>query len=170
VPKPTPLAVRLAARTVQTAGGCWVYEDGHASRSGHKQIWDNDRRKMVLVRRVAYALAHGPIPDGKPDGKLVCHHCDNPPCVNPAHLYLGIVADNNRDRDERGRHRPLRGAENGNAKLTENQVLEILRRAGRGEPQHLIAAAFGVTQGNVSYIYIVRGKTRRALTGAGVGP
>jgi len=163
MPKRTPLAARLAARTIRLESGCWVYDGGHAGRSGHKQIWDNDQRRMVLVHRAAYAAARGPIPNGL----NVLHHCDNPPCVNPAHLYLGTVADNNRDRDQRGRHRPLHGAEHGSAKLNENQVREILRRAGRGEPQHVIAADFGITQGNVSYIAL--GKTWRTLTRAGVG-
>ena len=60
-----------------------------------------------------------------PEGSHVLHKCDNNYCVNPDHLYLGNQVDNNRDRDNRGRHVALRGADNGNSKLTEQAVREI---------------------------------------------
>lgn len=103
-PEPTPtfdalLAERLAARTV--FGGpddCWVFQSPAGNpRSGHRQI--SSRGRMRQAHRVAWELANGPIPPGM----CVCHSCDNPPCVNPAHLWLGTVADNNRDRDAKGR-------------------------------------------------------------------
>jgi len=50
---------------------------------------------------VAYAMAHGPIPDGM----QVCHACDNPPCVNPKHLFLGTAKANAHDRDQKGRRK-----------------------------------------------------------------
>ena len=93
-----PAIERLAERLDRSGpGDCWIYTGGASTRSGHRQIWSDG--KMVLAHRVAYEAAHGRIPDGL----CVCHACDNPPCCNPDHLWLGTVADNNADRDRKGR-------------------------------------------------------------------
>jgi HNH endonuclease len=55
----------------------------------------------IRVHRIAYETAHGPIPAGM----HVCHHCDNPPCINPDHLFVGTALDNVQDMDAKGRRR-----------------------------------------------------------------
>lgn len=60
--------------------------------------------RPVTAARVSYEIANGPIPSGK----MICHTCDNPRCVNPAHLYAGTHADNFRDAVERGRNKLIR--------------------------------------------------------------
>lgn len=75
------------------------------------------------AHRMAYRLGVGSIPDGL----CVLHKCDNPPCCNPLHLFLGTRADNNRDKKEKGRAPSQKGEQNGNAKLTEAEILLICR-------------------------------------------
>ena len=77
--------------------------------------------KYFKTHRLAYAWVNGPIPDGM----WVLHKCDNPPCCNPDHLFLGTHKDNMRDMKEKGRAKGLVGTENHKATLTEAQVLEI---------------------------------------------
>ncbi|HDD9091832.1 TPA: HNH endonuclease [Escherichia coli] len=103
----------------------------------------------MLSHRVAFELYHSPIPSGK----MVCHKCDNPCCVNPEHLFLGSAQENMDDKIEKGRHR---GAKKGHAhhgaKLTEWQVVEIRKRLSEKESQYKIAKDMGVSQSIISNI------------------
>ena len=82
--------------TMNTATGCWIWS-GFGLKAGYGRAWMNGR--SILAHRVAYGLWVGPIPKGL----FVLHRCDNPPCINPDHLWLGTLGDNNRDRDQKGR-------------------------------------------------------------------
>jgi len=101
----------------------------------------------ISAHRLAYTLCIGAIPYGM----YVLHHCDNPPCVNPAHLFLGTQLDNLHDRDSKKR--------NGQTKLTEDQVEEIRRRSTAGYGvQVKLAREFGMSAGQICKI--VHGVTR----------
>lgn len=92
------------------------------------------------AHRLAWTLAYGPIPTGL----WVLHHCDNPPCCEPTHLFLGTNKDNSADRARKGRNPVRRGEANGNHRLTAEQVREIRLLAGQ-TPQTELARTYGVS-------------------------
>jgi hypothetical protein len=126
-------------------GGCLVFV-GSRSEDGYGFVGHAGRVRKT--HRVSYELQTG---KEIPEGLCVCHTCDNPPCVNPAHLWLGTVADNNRDRHAKGRTRavPHHGSENGSSKLIESDIPRILADQ-RSSAE--VARAFGVTVATVNLI------------------
>ena len=94
-----PVAERFWEKVDQSGGlfACWPWTANRNSRGYGDRFRVGD--KQYRAHRFAYELTHGPIPDGL----LVCHSCDNPPCCNPAHLWLGTAADNHADRNRKGR-------------------------------------------------------------------
>ena len=132
---------------VDRSGGpdvCWPWTAG-TTKDGYGMIRFGDEamyaHRIALERRL-----------GRPIKPRFCslHHCDNPPCCNPAHLFEGTKGDNNRDKAEKG------GAPHGEGhwrcKVTETDVQEIRCRAREGETQRFLAAEFDMSQSNVSLI------------------
>jgi HNH endonuclease len=101
------------------------------------------RERVVATHILMFELMGNYIPKGW----CVCHHCDNPPCCNPYHLFLGTHQDNVADRvlKDRTRH----GQTHASAKLTDEDVIWI---RNSDLSQAAIAAEFGIDQSNVSYI------------------
>jgi len=124
---------------------CWPFQ-GSPGPDGHIRLVLPEGR--VFVHRFSWELHRGPIPEGM----LVCHKCDNPPCVNPAHLFLGTHADNMADRNQKGRQARQRGEACGTAKLTEDKVREIRRLASEGSSPAALAVAFGVSERHIKNI------------------
>jgi hypothetical protein len=126
---------------------CWVWQ-GTISKNGYGSF--KLAGKAQTSSRVAWLASYG-----RPAGEnMVLHKCDNRPCCNPAHLYLGDVKQNARDMVERGRRRsgPVKGEHNGNSKLTETQVAEIKRLIASGKTNKAIAPLYGVTHQMISKI------------------
>lgn len=95
-------------------------------------------REKVLAHRHALALVRGSVPPHLD----VLHDCDNPSCVNPAHLHLGTRAQNNAERNLRGRE--ARGERNGRARLSEAVVRVARKQLALGRSQSSVAADLGV--------------------------
>lgn len=147
------VAERLANRSVWDANGCLIWQ-GAKFRFGYGTITTPGRRKR-RTHCVAWELANGPIPPGM----CVCHKCDVPACINPDHLFLGTIADNNADKLRKGRNVAHPGERNGRARLTAAQVREII---GDHRRQIDIAAEYGIKQAQVSRIK--RGQTWAGAT------
>ena len=115
--KKRPVAERFWEK-VDKSGICWEWLAFKESR-GYGSFSVN--RKSWKAHRFSWLLHYGEIPEGL----FVCHHCDNPSCVNPAHLFLGTAKDNAEDSVKKGRWPNLKGENNNYSKLTEKQVLAI---------------------------------------------
>lgn len=137
--------------------GCLEWA-GTCGRNGYGRY--QYQGKTRGTHRVAWEALRGPIPARM----LVCHHCDNPRCVNVAHLFLGTALDNNRDAHRKGRAitptcptaAKARGERIGGAKLTEGKVRAIKRALSSGAAQSALARAYGVSRAAVNLIAIGR--------------
>lgn len=154
---------KITRRVKVTDGDCWEWV-GSKLPSGYGHT--SHKKKMWLAHRLSWTLANGEIPSGM----VICHKCDNPPCVNPAHLFVGTHKENTQDAIKKGRYkgfkdprsypswRPGRmiGSEHPKAKLTEVDIKTIrhLYFAER-RLQREIGDFFGVSQMAISRI--VRG-------------
>jgi hypothetical protein len=148
--KGNTLAERLWKRVVAADNGCREWT-GHRARDGYGQISSGEGRRLIGTHVAAWIVTNGPVLDGL----WVLHKCDNPPCVNPEHLFLGSGQDNSDDMRAKGRARGPRGLVNGHGRLTAEQVAEIRRRwepgCGRFGPERRsgntaeLAHEFGVT-------------------------
>lgn len=143
---------RIFARIEQSESGCWLYTGGISS-SGYGVL--SVKGRSAHAHRVAYEIRCGAIPDGQ----CVLHRCDVRRCINPDHLFLGTLADNNRDTMNKGRTADRRGEKNTQMKFTDEQVGRMRSMyATRRYSQRQLAAAFGASQQHVSDI--VRGVAR----------
>lgn len=97
--KPLNDLEHLLTRFEEDSTGCWNWQ-GSLTNGGYGQT--RYLGKLWRAHRLFYTLLVGPIPNSK---TFVCHHCDNPRCVNPDHMFLGDNQDNLRDMANKGRAR-----------------------------------------------------------------
>lgn len=125
---------------------CWEWT-GSRHGGGYGLIGINGR--SVRTHRFSYEIHKGPIPKGM----KVLHTCDNPPCVNPGHLYAGSHQDNMDDKMEKGRHKVNMGEAHHSAKFTEEHVRDIRKRRADGETGVALAKEYGVTTAAICAIF-----------------
>lgn len=134
----------LLAQVEKTENGCWEWT-GYKSRHGYGLKWWNGKRWLaprLLFYLMGFRLT-------KAD--FVCHKCDNPPCCNPDHLFLGDTRSNTRDKVNKGRQ--AKGEAVGTSKLNKTQVASIRQRYYTGGvTQEVLAKEYGVSQVRVGSI------------------
>lgn len=130
--------------------GCWIWP-GSIEKTGYGRA--TYKGKKWWAHRLAFTMKVRPIPPGM----VVCHKCDNPPCVNPDHLFLGTRRENSADMVNK--ERAAKGERHSQSKLTAEQVLAIRSDTRR---QHVVAAEHGIDRVTVSDIK--RGKSWAWLT------
>lgn len=132
---------RFNAHVDKSAGpdACWPWTGPtYGGRYGQTSF----RGKMVGAHRAAVYVATGEWPT-----LHVLHHCDNPPCCNPAHLFQGTQADNNADKTAKGRGRGAVGMKSPFAKLTDEGVVEMRRLHSEGWDTIQLGKKYSVAQG-----------------------
>lgn len=156
------LKERIAEKTAVLSDGCWKWT-GAKNGNGYGQIWFRGRlwltHRLVLQEKLGRDLL---------SDECALHRCDNPSCVNPAHIWIGTKGDNSKDMAAKGRspaqvhpERRARGEVHGKSKLTVEKVREIRRLCSEGWTQGHIAELFGVTRQTISYI--ARGATWKEI-------
>ena len=127
---------KFYSKAKKVPSGCWEWQEGKSRRGyGVVHVPGVGTRR---AHRYSFEISRGPIPDGL----FVLHHCDNPPCINPDHLFLGTHADNATDKTLKGRQ--PQGESHGRARLTENDVRAIRAKYGKATGKEL-AAEYGMS-------------------------
>jgi len=124
---------------------CWIWKKQKSGRYGTMTI---NGVKSIGAHRFSYEHFNGEIPEGM----FICHHCDQPKCVNPKHLFLGTPQDNVDDKMRKGRFKCAIGEQQGNSILTEDQVKEIKLKLKEGIYQRIIAKEYNIAQSAISKI------------------
>jgi hypothetical protein len=130
-----------------TGDECWNWtgrldDYGYGTFAFRRRIWKAHRAAVVLLMS---AEIHTP---------CVLHRCDNPRCVNPAHLFFGTHTDNMRDKMAKARGNHPIGSRNGQSKLTEEVVRAIRQESARGAKRFELAAKYGVSPPTISYVVL----------------
>ena len=121
---------------INIGDGCWEWI-GQKWQSGYGRLIVNG--KLIQASRLIYRLFIGDIADEL----CICHRCDNPLCVRPAHLFAGTNQENSYDRHKKGRD--AKGENHGKAKLTVNQVIAIRQRFASGVSKNQLARDYNVS-------------------------
>jgi DNA-binding XRE family transcriptional regulator len=135
---------------------CWIWHGAIARKYGLFRIG----KKNIKAHRLSWLFHRGDIPDNM----CVLHHCDNPLCVNPGHLFIGSVAENNQDKKSKGRQTNFPGETNPMARLNPELIAKIKAEyIPRIITQHFLSEKYGVSRQTITAIFT--GQNWRHLNG-----
>lgn len=173
IERTTPLEKRFWSK-VQKTNTCWIWTGAKRSNTyygilycGARWLGSNGpdpnvkrlRYRAVAAHRLSWQMANGAIPLGM----CVCHHCDNPACVRPDHLFLGTPRENAMDRTAKGRSPGAPGESNRHAKLTSAAALYIRNAYASGISSIELAKEFGLAL--ISIQQIINGRHWKKIGG-----
>ena len=142
MPKTTKESLFAKADASGGEGACWIWNGFVYRRYGVAYM----NNRPVRAHRAAWLLCVGEIPQGM----FVCHRCDVPLCINPAHLFVGTAYENNQDKVSKGRQ--TYGEAVANSILKEADVETIRKALARGERGRRLSERFGVSPSTISAI------------------
>jgi len=157
-----PVLDRFWEKVVERPNGCWEWTAGR-NPSGYGIFTvtiSAYRTHTFLAHRFAFEISTA---TEIPHNTFVCHHCDNPPCVNPAHLFLGDRKANARDMVAKGREARGDNGRHGIAKLTPVAVISIRESYASGQRLRALTRQYGVSARTL--LSLVRGETWRRVGG-----
>jgi hypothetical protein len=135
---------------VDKSGDCWIFNGAHDPLGYGYVRRTAIASHMLKAHRYSWMLLKGQIPEGL----CVLHRCDNPPCVNPEHLFLGTIQDNNQDKVQKGRSSRItrNSGESHGARILSNVIVKEMRALHfSGVKQAVIAKQFNVSTKTVWY-------------------
>lgn len=145
-PEEARLLRRIWRNTRFEESGCWVWTAGR-NTDGYGVTSINGVTKTVH-RVILWLLSDMDLTSDM----HVLHKCDNPPCWNPDHLFLGTNTENIQDAARKGRLQPRQGSKSPKAKINEEIAYAIKLRLRQGENQSFIARDMGIGPKIVNYI------------------
>lgn len=141
---------------VKVSDECWPWQEGLSDPGGYGKTTVDDTSEYA--HRVAWELFHN---EKIPDGMCVLHTCDNPPCCNPFHLFLGTKGENNTDRANKGRSNNVRGEKHWNARIPDTVIVQMRELYATGNYTHKqLGEIFHTSTAYVSKV--LNGKRRKS--------